>query len=386
MGPHTRYAVIIVIAVFITPLCVNSQTIAAKKPLRGRVAGRVTIKDKSAPGIVVGLRPSEMIGPFDPSYKATTDQDGNYLIVDVPAGSYEATTVAPAFVIADSKNARGQSVVLGEGERVENINFSLVRGGVITGKVIDADGRPVIQQQVGLYRADAFEQPSQQRGQIYPITSLSTDDRGIYRMFGIAAGRYKVAAGRGDNSFSGSLAVGRTSYKQVFHPDVSDQAKATVLVVSEGTEATNVDITLGRAIDTFKASGRVIDDEKGLPMPNIRFGLQRINNESGQYMNSLVTSNSHGDFIIESLIPGKYSAFLMPEPNSDLRVDTTTFDVVDQDVDGLIIKIKKERALQELWCSKARTRARLPNSFNDNYRLTFRLRDPDWAWDGTLLQ
>jgi len=230
---------------------------------------------------------------------------------------------------------------LGEGERVENINFSLVRGGVITGKVIDADGHPVIQQQVSLYRADAFEQPSQQRGQIYPITSLSTDDRGIYRMFGIAAGRYKVAAGRGDNSFSGGLAVGRASYKQVFHPDVSDQAKATVLVVSEGSEATNVDITLGRAIDTFKASGRVIDDEKGLPMPNIRFGLQRINNESGQYMNSLVTSNSHGDFIIESLIPGKYSAFLMPEPNGDLRVDTTTFDVVDQDVDGLTIKITK---------------------------------------------
>jgi hypothetical protein len=163
-------------------------------------------------------------------------------------------------------------------------------------------------------------------------------------MFGIAAGRYKVAAGRGDNSFSGGLAVGRTSYKQVFHPDVSDQAKATVLVVSEGSEATNVDIALGRAIDTFKASGRVIDDEKGLPMPNIRFGLQRINNESGDY-NSLVTSNSHGDFIIESLIPGKYSAFLIPEPNSDLRVDTTAFDVIDQDVDGLTIKITKGASL-----------------------------------------
>ncbi len=347
MGPHTRHAVIIVIAVYclITPLCANSQTIAAKKPLRGRVGGRVTIKDKGAPGIVVGLHPSEMTGPFDPSYKATTDQDGNYLIIDVPAGSYEATTVAPAFVIADSKNARGHSVVLGEGERVENINFSLVRGGVITGKVIDADGRPVIQQQVGLYRADAFEQPSQQRGQIYPITSLSTDDRGIYRMFGIAAGRYKVAAGRGDNSFSGGLAVGRASYKQVFHPDVSDQTKATVLVVSEGSEATNVDITLGRAIDTFKASGRVIDDVKGLPMPNVSFGLQRIIGDRSDYMNSRVTSNGHGDFIIESLIPGKYSAFLMPEPNSDLRVDTTTFDVIDQDVDGLTIKITKGASL-----------------------------------------
>jgi hypothetical protein len=343
MGPTPRYAVVIVIALcfLITPLCGKSQTIAGKKPLRGRVAGRVTIKDKGAPGIVVGLRPSEMTSPFDPSYKATTDQDGNYLIVDVPAGSYEVMTVAPAFVIADLKNPRGQIVVLGEGESVENINFSLVRGAVITGKVIDADGRPVIQQQVRLYPVDAFEQPSQQRGQIYSLSGLNTDDRGIYRMFGIAAGRYKVALGRDDNALSGSLSIGRASYKRVFHPDVSDQAKATIIEVSEGSEATDVDITLGRTMETFNASGRVIDDEKGLPMPNVKFGLQRMVGDHGDYVNPLVTSNSHGDFIIESLLPGKYSAFLYPEPNNELRIEAISFDVVDQDVDGLSIRVTK---------------------------------------------
>ncbi len=283
--------------------------------------------------------------PFDPSYKATTDQDGNYVIIDVPAGSYEVMPVAPAFVIGDLKNPRGQTVILGEGERVENINFPLVRGGVITGKVIDADGRPVIQQQVSRYRVDAFEQPSQQRGLTYAISSLSTDDRGIYRMFGIAAGRYKIAAGRSDGAFSGSLAIGRASYKRVFHPDVSDQVKATVIDVSEGSEATNVDIALGRAMETFKASGRVIDDEKGLPIPNVKFGFQRIIGDHREYMNALVTANNHGDFIAESLIPGKYSVFLMPEPNNDLRVDATSFDVVDQDVDGLTIKLTKGASL-----------------------------------------
>src|SRR5260370_30269392 len=142
--------------------------------------------------------------------------------------------VAPAFVIGDLKNPRGQTVILGEGERVENINFPLVRGGVITGKVIDADGRPVIQQQVSLYRVDAFEQPSQQRGLTYAISSLSTDDRGIYRMFGIAAGRYKIAAGRSDGAFSGSPAIGRAPGKRGFSPHVRGQRKATVSDVSGG--------------------------------------------------------------------------------------------------------------------------------------------------------
>jgi hypothetical protein len=340
MGPTTRYAFVIVFALsyVITLPCAQSQTTTAKKALGGRVAGKVTIKGKGAPNIVVSLHSSEMNSPFDPSYKATTDQDGNYLIIDVPAGSYEVTTVAPAFVIADSKDARGQTVVLGEGERVENVNFSLVRGGVITGKVIDADGRPVIQQQVSLYRADVLEQ---QRGQIYPTRNVYTDDRGIYRMFGIVSGLYKVAVGRGDNAFFGSLAIGRASYKRVFHPDVSDQAKATIIEVSEGSEATNVDITLGRAMETFKASGRVVDDEKGFPMPNVTFGLQRIIGNHSEYMNSPVTSNSQGDFIIESLIPGKYSVFLMPEPNDEVRIEAPGFDVVDQDVEGLTIRLTK---------------------------------------------
>jgi hypothetical protein len=94
-------------------------------------------------------------------------------------------------------------------------------------------------------------------------------------------------------------------------------------------------------METFKASGRVVDDEKGFPMPNVTFGLQRIIGNHSEYMNSPVTSNSQGDFIIESLIPGKYSVFLMPEPNDEVRIEAPGFDVVDQDVEGLTIRLTK---------------------------------------------
>jgi 5-hydroxyisourate hydrolase-like protein (transthyretin family) len=346
MGPATRYtfAVMFLLCCALTPVCVRAQT-TTKKSLRSSISGKVTIKGKPASGIIVGARQADMSNSFQPTYKATTDQDGNYRILNVPAGNYEVLSASPVFVNAEINNQRGKYLVLAEGENVENINFSLVRGGVITGKIIDADGRPVIQQQVSLYRAGAFEQSSAQRGQIYPTTSVSTDDRGIYRMFGIVAGRYKVAAGRGDNTFSGSLAVGRASYQQVFHPDVSDQAKATVIEVSEGSEATNVDVTLGRLQQTFKASGQVIDGEKGLPMPNFRFGLQRIKGDRPEFMNSLMASNSQGAFIVEGLVPGKYSAFLFPEPNNEARVDAVAFDIVDQDVSGLVIKVVRGASL-----------------------------------------
>ena len=91
------------------------------------------------------------MNPFEPYLKATTDHDGFYRIANVPPGSYEVAPSAPAFR-ATSDNQRAKTVVVGEDENVEGINFSLVRGGVITGKVTDADGRPVILQQVNFFR------------------------------------------------------------------------------------------------------------------------------------------------------------------------------------------------------------------------------------------
>src|ERR1700726_4325232 len=85
----------------------NSQTAPRRKNPDATVAGKITFKGKPAPGIVVGLRAS---GPeeFDPTFKAATDQDGNYRITSVPGGSYEVAPVAPGLVIADVNTARGQ--------------------------------------------------------------------------------------------------------------------------------------------------------------------------------------------------------------------------------------------------------------------------------------
>jgi hypothetical protein len=308
---------------------------------RGSVSGNVKIKGKGAPGIVVGLRKAEASNPFEPSYRARTDEEGNYQIRNVPPGNYDIAPVAPAYVVVGPNNSRSKQVVLGEGENAGDINFSLVRGGVITGKVTDADVRAVIQERVTLYRADiATQQPQQQqRPQLYPSGSVMTDDRGIYRFFGLAAGKYKVAVGTGaSDPYMMSIAQGKPTYAQVFHPDVRDYERASVIEVSEASEATNIDITLGRAQQTFAANGQTVD-EKGLPMPNVRFGLQRIVGDRPQFVNALTISNGRGYFTVSGLIPGKYQVFLMPESNTELRADSLAFEVIDQDVAGLLVKL-----------------------------------------------
>jgi protocatechuate 3,4-dioxygenase beta subunit len=339
MSFSARYlpAVLLTILSISTSLWAQAVAKQTSKAPRGSISGRVTLKGKGAEGVVVMIRKSEPTNPYEAMQRATTDQDGFYRIANVAPGNYEISPSAPAFVPSDWKEPKSKSVLVGEDENVENIDFALVRGGVITGKVTDADGRPVIQQTVNIFRVEAFDQKSQQ-DRVFASGGGQTDDRGIYRVFGLVPGRYKVGAGRSDNVFiPGSI---RTSYKQVFHPDVSDQAKAIVIEVGEGTEAKDVDITLGRTLQTFAVAGRVVDGEKGLPVPNLRLGFQRIVNQRYEFAGIVATTNSQGDFVAEGLVPGKYEFYLFPNQNGGMRVETGHgLDIIDQDVNGVTVKL-----------------------------------------------
>lgn len=318
-----------------------AQSAATQKPPLASVSGRITIKGKPAIGVTVGLRrtePNRQSQLFDG--RGTTDQEGHYRIANVPAGTYEVVTAAPAFVHAD--NSAGRMIFISEGENVDGIDFALARGGVITGKVIDADGRPVIQQQVNVYRADAWDQ--RLRGQTQPIFATrgaATDDRGIYRVFGLTPGRYKVAVGRGDDTVQTPQLPGRATYTRVFHPDIIDPAKATVIEVGEGSETTNVDISLERPVDTYAVSGRSIDGEKGSPMSGVRVALERVGVGPYQTYSNFGTTNAQGEFIIDGVAPGKYVFSVINGPGNGLFLETTPVEVTDENIAGVILRLSK---------------------------------------------
>ena len=350
MSFSVRYVLATLLTIFSLAVTVCAQTTNRQttKIPRGSISGRITIKDKGAAGVAIGLRKDAM-NPFEPYTKIVTDHDGFYRIDNLAAGAYEVSPSAPAFVIADINNyQRGKTVIVAEDENVDDINFSLVRGGVITGKVTDADGRPVIQQQVSVYRIDTGEQQGQPPRPLFTTTAVVTDDRGVYRMYGLIAGRYKVAAGRAEEGNIGAFAMTRNVYKQVFHPDVSEYAKANVIEITEGSEATNVDIALGRAQATFTASGRVMDD-KNVPVAHLRLGVQRSSGRRVEVVPTLATTNAQGDFIIEGLAPGKYGVYLFQMSAQsqvpDMRAEQSSFDIVDQDVSGITVRLTKGATL-----------------------------------------
>jgi hypothetical protein len=128
-------AVTVSLVILLPSLPVFAQTQVTPKPVKslGSVSGKVTIKEKGAPGVVVALHRPNFFNPYESTPRATTDQDGNYKINNVAAGAYQVSFGAVGYVPA--KNISGfRNIAVGDGENIENINFALVRGGVITGK------------------------------------------------------------------------------------------------------------------------------------------------------------------------------------------------------------------------------------------------------------
>ena len=328
-------AIFWVLLVFCNTVQTQPQTKLAKTEVAGSVSGKVTIKGKGAPGIVVGMRSGEFGGFGGPSatrYRATTDQDGNYKVINVSPGTYKLTPAAPAFV--NSSDPGGKTLIITEGENVEGMDFNLTRGGVITGKASDAEGGPLIEEPITLMPAE----PNAQMGRYMGFGSrVQTDDRGIYRIFGISPGRYKVALGQSDDGTFGG-GPRRSRYKQTFSPGVMDSSKAAVIEVTEGSEATNIDITASRSFAGFNVSGRIINGETLQPLPNIRLGLLKIVTNGTEFMNWGPTSNSRGEFKLENVTPGKYELLFPPQTNSGMRAEPVPFEVLDVDVTGLLVK------------------------------------------------
>jgi len=310
----------------------HSQTIQARKT--ATVSGKVTIKGKPAPDIVVGLR-LDKAQQVNSNLKANTDQDGVYRIINVPAGSYQVAPVAPVFVVADINKSFGQSLIIAEGDNIAGIDFDLVKGGVITGKVTDADGHPVAEEQVNLTEADP-------RSSSHVWSDFRTDDRGIYRMFGLRSGRYKVSVGDENLEVNRRSGNGR-SLPVTFYPDAREAVKASIIEVGEGTEATNIDITIAPAARTFSVSGRVVDGETGKPIPNVMISLSKITIIDARSSSRVgggtgVQSGADGAFVLQKLAKGKYSISLQQPPESNIRAEDVEFDLIDQDVTGVVIK------------------------------------------------
>jgi protocatechuate 3,4-dioxygenase beta subunit len=325
-------ALIVLALVFGCACSALSQQSSGKTESNSSVSGKVTIKGKPAVGIVVGMRAMQPT-PSSPTYKAVTNEEGVYLITNIANGTYLVAPLAPAMITADANNRLIQQIAITDADSVPHIDFDLVRGGVITGKVTDADGHPMIELSVQLRFVGQQNGPYDRRD-----LNGRTDDRGIYRIFGVEPGQYKVVVS--DNrrwSRNGPPVMARTYY-----PDVQDANKATVVDIAAEGEIGNIDVKIGPTLPGFSVSGRVVDDT-GNPVPNFQISLTRIivnegNSTSSESTGAGAQSDRDGKFRLTDVRPGKYDVSVDGPDDSDLQAQAPVrFDVLESDVSDLVV-------------------------------------------------
>src|SRR5215212_6164413 len=229
MHTLTRSVIIALLLAYAVSAGAQSQPQEAKETTASiaSISGQVTIGGTPAAGVIVTLNESNPDSPNgsanrssrESMVKATTDAEGRYRLENLSEGRYLITPFAPAHVIPSELNwagdSPGRTITLRHGEAREKVDFALTRGGVITGRVTKADGRPAVEAEVKLAvfnkakvddktmddgddddDDDDDETTNEpQAGQWIEYFShgrfmYRTDDRGIYRIYGLPAGRY----------------------------------------------------------------------------------------------------------------------------------------------------------------------------------------------------
>ena len=177
--------------------------------------------------------------------------------------------------------------------------------------------------------------------------SAETDDRGIYRAYGVPAGRYTVSA---NSAVDLLVMVGSTGSGTAYHPGVADRRRATVVEVTAGVETTNIDIRMLPSDKTFTISGRVIDGTTGKPVAEVPVSYMPSGGE-GSFGLLPTLSNARGEFRIEGVKSGTY--MLVAQASLGILFDPTNTKAennlysesskveVKSDVSGVEIRMKR---------------------------------------------
>ncbi|MGH9752012.1 MAG: MSCRAMM family protein [Blastocatellia bacterium] len=372
-----RFPILLSIALLAVFAVANAQTPQRDtRPRTASISGRVTISGKAAANVkiaitevkdnpisenpVLSVDVSAALGGLGAGeyHVALTDADGRYRVTSLPEGKYQVRALLGGFVREKPapNNSLFESVSLNEGELRENVDFALARGGVITGRVTDAEGRPLIAGAVSLQVVDEEGRKSKGPGPnlmelMMDSDMFQTDDLGVYRIFGLRAGRYLVSAG-GDSEIT--LMTGAAGkYPRVWHPDAADENQAKVIEVNAGDEGPGIDIKLGVAKKTYDAVGRVVDDETGKPIVGAGVVCVKTKGagESEAIDNAAFGRNSktdeQGNFRLSGLASGQYHLSLadyesfLTGSGSSYYSDGAKFEIQGVDVAGVEIRAKR---------------------------------------------
>jgi hypothetical protein len=265
------------------------------------------------------------------SYDAWTDGNGEFQIMDVPAGRYFINVIAPGIIhlgVSDENEAGTLPTVTVDGTSTAEVVVRVKRGGAISGKVTYADGDPAINASVRIFR--------KREGKWTLVTGRNSDDaitdeRGVYRVSALLPGEYLVGAAEQKWSFELNAQdkpdeprlMNRSVLGISYYDGSNTMTSATVLTIQAGDEQKDINITLGEH-PVHGISGTVVLKGSTRAVGRARVSLKRKDESpavASDLEDPVTNTDVDGHFNFNEVEDGSYTMIITP-PRWISRGDT----------------------------------------------------------------
>jgi hypothetical protein len=318
----------------------------------GGISGRVTSAESGAP-----LRRAEVVALNEQRMEpriAVTDDEGRYQFSDLEAGSWQLTASKLGYSSRQFGQRRPfetpQLLRLATGESAV-ADFPLVRAGAIAGRIFDEYGEPLAAVSVHVMRARFV----QHRRYLQRIGEGDlTDDTGTFRIYGLPAGEYYVAASL---RVAPVESVVQTTYSPTYYPGTGNVAEAQRVLLAPGNDVT-VDFQV-TPFRTARIEGTVLTST-GSPADAF-LNLSSDAGELGVPLGVGGATRPDGTFTLPDVPPGAYTltAELKGAP-SGVEIASMPLAVYGDDVTGLTLLTEKPATMRGTIVADAGVARRLP--------------------------
>jgi len=329
----------------------------AKLEVQCNVEGTVVNAKTKDPVGGAHVRLTRMDGPQAEPYATTTDASGRFKLSGLPPGEYQALAARNGFVRQVSSAGKiPPRVALAPKQTLQDLTLALSPAAIIAGRVVDELGEPLPNVKIQPFRYVG----GQAERQLAPMGgSVSTDDQGAYRMFGLEAGRYYLSAahsvgagligepGRGSMALGGMMSVPDEGYAPVFYPGVAEPSQAGAIQLHAGEERRGVDFRL-TPVRSVRVRGRV-NPVPARPWAVVVFLAPR--GEWGAATFSMGPQppthvDSKGAFEIRGVLPGAYTLAAMWNREGNPFWGIMPLEAGAANIDGLELTLKPAAELK----------------------------------------
>jgi protocatechuate 3,4-dioxygenase beta subunit len=303
------------------------------------IRGRITASDTGQPlrnvqVRVIAMTPTTLGEPR----AAVTGDDGRYELTELPAGRYQLNASKGSYVDVQYGQRRpferGRPIELTAAQTLSDVDFVMPRGAAIEGRVVDEAGEPVAGAWISLSR---YRYRNGAR-RLEPRYGDSTDDRGEFRVFGIAPGDYYLIASIDEHDFGSS---DRVRYVPTYYPGVMAAVDAQPVEITLGQELTGITLTLLRAT-TASVSGVVRPADSRSPGLFAFVAASPISESSVYSAFAQAIAGADGSFTIGGLLPGSYALEAHSLPGNELARAEVQIDGTD--VAGVVLQLSRGNA------------------------------------------